>query len=57
MRIYRNNSSFERVEQFKYSGTTLTSQNYIQEEIKERFEVRECLLSLGAESLAFQIVI
>ena len=30
------NSSFERVEQFKYLGKTLTDQNYIQEEIKSR---------------------
>jgi hypothetical protein len=28
------NSSSERVEGFKYLGTTLTNQNYIQEEIK-----------------------
>jgi hypothetical protein len=28
-----DNSSFERVEEFKYSGTTLTNQNSIQEEI------------------------
>jgi len=26
-------SSFERMEQFKYLGTTLTDQNYIREEI------------------------
>jgi len=27
------NSSFERVEEFRYLGTTLTNQNSIQEEI------------------------
>jgi len=31
-------NSFERVEQFKYLGTTLTYQNSIQEEIKNRFK-------------------
>jgi len=35
-----DNSSIERVEEFKYLGTTLTSQNSIQEEIK-------CILKLG----------
>ena len=33
-----DNISFERVEQFKYFGTTLTEQNYIQEEIKSRLQ-------------------
>jgi hypothetical protein len=28
-----DNSSFERVEEFRHSGTTLTNQNYIQEEL------------------------
>ena len=32
-----DNSTFERVEGFKYFGTTLTNQNYIAEEIKSRF--------------------
>jgi hypothetical protein len=45
-----DNSSIERVEEFKYLGATLTDQNSIQKEIKSRFEVRECLLSFGAES-------
>jgi hypothetical protein len=31
-----DSSFFERVEEFKYFGTTLTNQNYIQEEIKRR---------------------
>ena len=31
-----DNSTFERVEEFKYFGTTLTNQNVIQEEIKSR---------------------
>jgi len=31
-----DNSTFERVDEFKYLGTTLTNQNYIAEEIKSR---------------------
>ena len=33
-----DNSSFERLEEFKYLGTTLTNQNSIQEEIKRRLK-------------------
>ena len=36
MRI--DNRSFERVEEFKYLGTTLTNQNSIQDEIKSRLK-------------------
>ena len=34
----KNNSSFERVEEFKYLGTILINQNSIQEEIKSRLK-------------------
>jgi UDP-galactopyranose mutase len=33
-----DNSSFERVEEFKYLGTALTNQSSIQEEIKRRMK-------------------
>ena len=33
------NTSIERVEEFKYLGTTLTDQNSIQEEIKSRLKL------------------
>ena len=33
-----DNSSFERVEEFKYLGKTLTNQNSIQKEIKSRLK-------------------
>jgi len=34
--VRTDNSTFERVEEFKYLGTTLTNQNSIAEEIKSR---------------------
>ena len=34
-----DNSSIERVEEFKYLGTVLTNQNSIQEEIKSRLKL------------------
>jgi hypothetical protein len=35
-RVRTDNSTFERVEEFKYLGTTLTNQNSIAEEVKSR---------------------
>ena len=34
-----DNSSIERVEEFKYLGTTLTNQNSIEKEIKSRLKL------------------
>jgi len=55
--IKTDNSYIESVELFKYFGTTLTNQNSMQKKKKEQMEVRECLLSFGAESFVFQFVI
>jgi len=52
-----DNSTFERVEEFKYLGITLTNQKSIPEEIKSRLRVRKCLLSFGAEPSVFQLAI
>jgi len=52
------NSTFKRVEEFKYLGTTLTNQNSIAEEIKSRLRSGSgWLLSFGAEPFVFQVAI
>jgi len=51
-------SQTERVEEFKYLGTTLTDQNSIQEEIKSRLKLgNECMLPLGSEPFVFHFAI
>jgi hypothetical protein len=44
-----SNKPIERVEQFRYLGTTLRNQGFIYGEIKSR----ECLLTFSAESFVF----
>ena len=39
MKSQIDNSSFEGVEEFKYLRTTLTNQDYIQEEFKSRLKL------------------
>ena len=48
---------FEKVEEFKYLGTTLTNQKFYFQRNQEQIEVRKCLLSFGAESFVFQVAI
>jgi hypothetical protein len=52
-----DSNSFERVEEVKYFGTTLTNQNYIQEEIKSRLQQQNACLLFGAKSFVFQLAI
>jgi len=49
-----DDSSFARVEEFRYLETTLTNQNSVQEEIKSKSKSEN---SFGVESLVFQFVI
>ena len=49
-------SSFERVKQSKYLGTTLTYQNYIQEEIKSRLKPRNTCYHSVQNLLSFSLL-
>jgi len=51
-----DNSSIERVEEFKYLGTILTNQNSLQEEIKCRLKLgNACCYSV--QNIVFQFAI
>ena len=52
-----DNSSFERVEEFSYLGTTLTSQNTIQEEIKSRLKPGNACYPSAQNLLSFSLKI
>jgi hypothetical protein len=54
--IKLDNKSFERVEQFKYLGITLTNRNSIQEESKSRLKSGNACYHL-VQDLVFQIAI
>jgi hypothetical protein len=47
-----HNSSLERVEEFKYLGTNLMNQNYIQEEIKSRLKSGDACCHLAQNRLS-----
>ena len=51
-----DNSSIERVEEFKYLGTTLTNQNSIQKEVKSRLKLGNACYHL-VQNLVFQFAI
>ena len=51
-----DNSSFKRVEEFKYLGTTLTNKNYIQEEIKSRLKLGNAYYHLVQNILPFSFL-
>jgi hypothetical protein len=52
-----DNSSFERVEGFRYFWNNLNKLEFFSGRNEEQIEVRECLLSFGTEFLFFQFAI
>ena len=52
-----DNSSIERVEEFKYLGTTLTNKNSIQKEIKSRLKLGNACYYLVQNFFVFQFAI
>jgi len=54
LKIY--NSSIERVEEFKYLGTTLTDQNSIQKEIKCRLKLGNACYYSVQNLLSFRLL-
>ena len=51
-----DNSTFERVEDFKYLGTTLTNQNSIAEEIKSRLRLGSACYHLMQNPLSSRLL-
>ena len=51
-----DNSNFERVEEFKYFGTTLTNQNYFAEEIKSRLRSGNACYHSGQKFLSSKLL-
>ena len=51
-----DNSSTQRVEEFKYLGTTLTDQNSIQEEIKSRLKLGNACYYSVQNLLSFRLL-
>jgi hypothetical protein len=52
-----DNSSFEKVEEFKIFGNNHNKSKFCSGRSSEQIEVRQCLLSFGAESFVFQFAV